>query len=75
MCRDYEGRYQSAEDCLHISTLTMLGEVDCSHEELVVEGAYTSLLEMIDQYQVTSDRLELYTKKYDRLIFEYSPAE
>ena len=75
ICRDSEGRYQSAGDGLHISMLTMLGEVDCSHEELVVEEAYTSLLEMVYQYQVTSDRLELYTMKYDRLIFEWSSVE
>ncbi len=75
LCRGYEGSYQSAGDGIHIFMLSMLGEVDCSHEELIAEGTYTSLLGMIDQYQVTANRLELYTVKYERLIFDWSPDE
>jgi heat shock protein HslJ len=74
-CRDYEGSYQSAGDGIRIFTLSMLGEVNCSQAELIAEVTYTSLLEMVDQYQVTPDRLELYTVKYDKLIFEWLPAE
>ena len=75
LCRDYEGSYQSVEDSLHISMLSMLGEVNCGQPELIAEMTYTSLLEMVDQYQVTPDRLELYTVKNDKLIFEWLPAE
>lgn len=70
LCRDYEGHYQSAGDDFHISMLSMLGEVDCSQTELIAEETYTSLLEMVDQFRVTPNRLELYTVKYQRLIFE-----
>lgn len=74
VCRGYEGSYQSVEDGIHIFMLSMLGEVDCSQAELTAEETYTSLLGMVDQYQVTPNRLELYTLKYQRLIFVWSPA-
>ncbi len=75
LCRDFEGNYQSGRDGIHIFMLSMLGEADCRQAELIAEGAYTSLHGMVEQYQVTPNRLELYTVKDQRLIFEWLPEE
>jgi heat shock protein HslJ len=69
-CRDYEGAYQPVEDGIQVTMLRMKTDVECSKTELLAEEIYTSLLERIDQYNVSQNRLELYTVQNDRLIFE-----
>ena len=69
-CRDYQGTYQIVEDNIHIYLMEMTTDVDCTQKEQIAEGTYTSLLGFIDQYNVSQNRLELYTVKNDRLIYE-----
>lgn len=68
-CRDYEGAYLIADDTISISMIKMISEADCSQEELLAEGTYTTLLGWIDQYNVTGERLELFTIQNDKMIF------
>jgi len=70
-CRDYEGAYQTVEDGIQVTSLSMVTDVECIQEELHAEEMYTSLLERIDQYNVSQNRLELYTVQSDGLIFEW----
>lgn len=69
-CRDYKGTYQTDEDGIHIYLLEMGTDVDCDQSARNAEGSYTTLLERIDQYHVSQNRLELYTLQNDKLIFE-----
>ena len=69
-CREYEGEYQAMDDSLRFPSLKMLGEVNCSEQDLIAEGEYTSLLGTVWQYNVSSTQLELYTDKGDKLVFE-----
>ena len=70
VCRDYSGTYQTVDDRLQILFLEMTTEVDCDQEWLVAEGDYTTLLENIEQYNVLETKLELYTRKAEKLVFE-----
>lgn len=74
-CRDYKGTYQNVEDKIHIYIMEMTTDVDCTHREQNAEGTYTSLLQFIDQYHVSQNRLELYTVKNDKLIYELVSEE
>ena len=69
-CRDYRGSYQAQQDQLTVTFLEMTTHEDCAPEDLISEETYTTLLERIDQYQVSPDRLELCTVQRDKLIFE-----
>jgi heat shock protein HslJ len=69
-CRDYKGTYQTDEDNIHIYVMEMTTDVECAKSEQYAEGTYTSLLEFIDQYHVSQNRLELYTVQNDKLIYE-----
>ncbi len=70
VCRDYSGTYQTIDDRLQVVFLEMTSEVDCDQERLVAEGDYTTLLENIEQYNVLETKLELYTRKAEKLVFE-----
>jgi heat shock protein HslJ len=72
-CRDYKGTYQTDEDNIHIDILEMTTDVDCSKREQNAEGTYTSLLQFIDQYNVSQNQLELFTVKNQKLIYEPVP--
>ncbi|MBI3161530.1 MAG: META domain-containing protein [Chloroflexi bacterium] len=48
-CREYEGEYQATDDSLRFPSLKMLGEVNCSEQDLIAEGKYASLLGMVWQ--------------------------
>jgi heat shock protein HslJ len=74
-CRDYEGIYQSVEDNIHIYKLGITTDVECVQLERNAEGTYTSLLGSIDQYNVSQNRLELYTVINKKLIYELVPDQ
>jgi len=69
-CRDYEGTYQTDKDSINVKLLTMTTDVDCVQKDRISEATYTTLLERIDQYNVSQNRLELYTVQNDKLVYE-----
>jgi heat shock protein HslJ len=69
-CRDYEGAYQTDEDSINVTFLSMTTDVECVQRDLISEGTYTTLLERMIQYNVSQNRLELYTVQNDRLVYE-----
>jgi heat shock protein HslJ len=70
-CRDYAGTYTAENDRLNIGFLEMTTDVVCEESLLVAEGGYTTLLENIDQYNVSDTQLELHTLKGEKLTFEW----
>ncbi len=69
-CRNYEGEYQALDDSLRFPSLKMVGDVNCSEQDLSAEGLYTSLLGNVWQYNVSDTQLELYTDSGKKLVFE-----
>jgi heat shock protein HslJ len=74
-CRDYEGAYQTGEEGIRFTLLEMTTDVECDQIEQRAEGTYTGFITWIDQYNVSENRLELYTMENDRLIYELVPDE
>jgi len=74
-CRDYEGAYQTNEDSIQVRLLEMTTDVECVQIMRNAEGTYTTMLERIDQYNVSKNRLELYTLQNDQLIYELLSIE
>lgn len=70
ICRGYEGTYQAMDDTLRFLSLGMTTEVECTEEDRIAEGGYTSLLSTVWQYNVSSTRLELYRDNGEELVFE-----
>ena len=70
ICREYAGKYQAESDSLHITVMQMTTDQQCSAQDGLVEGKYTTLLSNVEQYNITSDHLELYTRHGEKLIFE-----
>ena len=72
-CRAYDGTYQINKDGIHVFIMKMATTApDCTHADQTSENVYTSLLGMIDQYNVSPNRLELYTIQNKKLIYESS---
>lgn len=69
-CRDYEGTYQIVEDSIRVMMLVMMSDEACGQVEWKAEPTYTTLLERIEQYNVSENWLELYTVQNDKLIFK-----
>jgi heat shock protein HslJ len=75
VCRDYEGDYQLVEESIRVTSLRMPTDLGCAQEELLTEGTYTSFFVSIDQFNVSQNRLELYTVQNDKLIYEIVSEE
>jgi heat shock protein HslJ len=71
-CRNFKGTYQTEEDGIHVYSLEMTATTveDCAQKDRLSESVYTSLLEIIGQYSVSPNRLELYTVKHVKLVYE-----
>jgi heat shock protein HslJ len=74
-CRDYKGTYRTDEDIMAVTTFGMTTDIECTQKEQNAENTYTTLLERIDQYNVSENQLELYTVQNDKLIYELVPDE
>jgi heat shock protein HslJ len=74
-CRDFEGIYQLFEDSIHLFTMQMGPAINCVQKDRVLETTFTSILQNIDQYNVSQNRLELYTIKNNRMVFQPIPDE
>lgn len=72
-CRDYQGRHRAQEDELLIMFLEMTTEVDCAEKALLAEETFTTLLSDTRWFNVVDGRLELYTRRGEKLVFD-SPA-
>jgi heat shock protein HslJ len=69
-CRDYEGKYHTNKDSINVTLLTMTTDVACVQSDQISEATYTTILERVDQYNVSQNRLELYTVQNDKLVYE-----
>ncbi len=69
-CRDYAGTYTAAKDRLKIGYLEMTTDVPCVEIRLNAEGDYTTLLENIEQYNISGNQLELYTLRGEKMTYE-----
>jgi heat shock protein HslJ len=69
-CRDYAGNYQTSDDHLNITFLQMTTDFDCDELDGGAEGEYTTLLENVEQYNVSPTTLELYSRRGEKLVFE-----
>ena len=69
-CRDYAGNYQTSDDHLYITFLQMTTDFDCDEFDGRAEGEYTTLLENVEQYNVSPTTLELYSRRGEKLVFE-----
>jgi len=74
-CRDYAGNYQAAGDHLNVTFLQMTTEFDCDEGAGIAEGEYTTLLENVEQHNVSQTQLELYSRRGEKLVFELVPEE
>jgi len=73
-CRDYEGEYQAEGDVLQTTYLGMKGDIyQCSPADRRAEEHYIQLLSDVEQFNVTSGRLDLFTKRGSQLTFELAP--
>ena len=70
VCREYEGKYKVEEDNFQITFMNMTTDYNCDEENGLAEAQYTTLLENVEQYNVTLDQLELFTRHGEKLIFE-----
>jgi len=75
VCRDYEGRYQAEDDTLQIIFMHMTTEYNCNKIGGQIEAQYTTLLSNVEQYNLTSNQLELFTRQGEKLVFELVPEE
>jgi len=69
-CRDYAGTYTAAKDRLKISFLEMTTDLICEEIQLNTESDYTTLLENIEQYNISGNLLELYTLRGEKMTYE-----
>lgn len=70
VCRAYQGEFQAENDELHVTRLTMTTEYDCNERDSLAEAHYTTHLSNVEQYNVNSGHLELFTRHGEKLIFE-----
>lgn len=70
VCREYEGEYQVENDRFRITRMSMTTEYNCNEQDGHTEAQYTTLLENVEQYNVTPNQLELITRHGETLIFE-----
>jgi heat shock protein HslJ len=70
VCRDYDGRYQAEADTFQITFMSMTTEYNCNKKDGNTEAQYTTLLSNVEQYNVTEDHLELFTRHGEKMIFE-----
>jgi len=70
VCQDFEGRYQAEDDTFQITFMSMTTEYNCNKKDSHTEAQYISLLSNVEQYNVTSNQLELFTRHGEKLIFE-----
>jgi heat shock protein HslJ len=75
ICREYAGNYQAADDSLDVTFLQMTTDFDCDEIDGATEGGYTTLLENVEQYNISQAQLELYTRRGEKLVFELVAAE
>ena len=76
VCRDYTGEYTASGDDLDIWRMTMdTIEIDCTEAQLEAESHYTTLMSVVDQYNMTGTRLELYTIRGEVLVYELMAGE
>jgi heat shock protein HslJ len=69
-CREYAGSYQAIDDNLNITFLQMTTDSDCDELAGGAESEYTTLLENVEQYNISPTTLELYTRRGEKLVFE-----
>ena len=69
-CRDYAGHYQTSDDHMMITFLQMTTDFDCDELAGRAESEYTTLLENVEQYNISPTTLELYTRRGEKLVFE-----
>lgn len=69
-CRAYAGIYTAEGDRLSIGYLEMTSDESCPPNLLMAEGGFTTLLERVEQYNVTGTQLELFTLQGQKLVFE-----
>ncbi len=51
--------------------MSMTTEYNCTEKDGLAEAQYTTMLSNVEQYNVTSDQLELFTRHGEKLIFEF----
>ncbi len=55
--------------------MKMTTRLNCNEKDIFAEGQYTTLLENVEQYNVTLDQLELFTRHGKQLIYELVSQE
>jgi len=75
VCRAYQGEFQAENDELRVTRLTMTTEYDCNERDGLAEAHYTTHLSNVEQYNVSSGHLELFTRHGEKLIFELVSAK
>ncbi len=69
-CRDYAGTFRAEQDRLRIGFLEMTSDENCGDDQMGAEGAFTTLLENVEQYHLAGNRLVLVTLQSQELVFE-----
>jgi len=69
-CREYAGNYQTIDDRFNVTFLQMITEYDCDELDGGAESVYTTLLENVEQYNISPTTLELYTRRGEKLVLE-----
>jgi len=69
-CREYSGKFQAVADSLQFTYMSMTTDYDCDEKDGHAEGGYTTLLQNVEQYNVSFERLELFTRRGKKLVFE-----
>ncbi len=70
VCREYKGKYLAEEDNFQITIMGMTTDYNCNQKDGHAEAQYTTLLENVEQYNVTTDQLELFTRHGEKLVFK-----
>jgi heat shock protein HslJ len=69
-CREYAGSYQTIDDHLMITFLQMTTDFDCDELAGRAESEYTTFLENVEQYNISPNTLELYTRRGEKLVLK-----
>jgi heat shock protein HslJ len=70
VCREYAGNYQTIDDNMNITFLQMTTDLECDELDGRAESEYTTLLENVEQYNISTTTLELFTRRGEKLVFE-----
>lgn len=75
ICRDYVGEYQAIGDGIQVTFMSMGADKNCNENETRAEGHYTTLLSEAEQFNGSFQKLEIYSRRGEELIFALAESE